>query len=347
MRTHWLVCLLSVVASCGVEAEESSASQEAGGGLCPPWVCENSPELTYLGVHELHLRKESNAQGFHLEFSSETGNALIFKNGQAYELAVDHGRLSALGYGMKLQGQALVGAEMHVLKPDGSPVYYIRIENTRMATFGVDPKTPLEFYKLTWKDPTWPANVLGKRLCNGGVIVEEGALYGMRTDESLVFTGDRVDGDRLTITPEPTKLWMSIGCAGHTLAKLHLTHNTTSSNITLDPAGNQATLKMYAADYCGGGTPWTLSGTPIRWKGGLVYSYQSSVGAIEARWNENGAVCLSSTRIQFPVAPWNLNGQGMKDAILQECNALGHPLPPCTGSVYSLAGAKRISAHEL
>jgi hypothetical protein len=333
------------VAGCAVEEAEvtNTSEHEIGGTLCPPWICENSPETLYMGLHELHLGEKLNAQGFRLE-PDATGRASIFKNGLRYELHVDHGRLAAVGYGMKLQGQALVGAEMHVLRADGSPLYYIRIERTRNGSFGIDPKTPLEFYKLSWKDPTWPSDASGKPICNGGAYVEEGALYGMRQDEVLVFVGDRIDGDALTITPDPDKLWMSIGCAGHTLAKLHITHNTTSSNIVPDWAGNQATLKMYAADFCNTGTAWTLSGTPIRWKGGPVSTYASYVSGIEARWNENGATCLNTTRINQPVAPWFLTGAGMKGAIIAECNSVGHPLPPCTGSVHSLAGAKRVSA---
>lgn len=76
----------------------------------------------------------------------------------------------------------------------------------------------------------------------------------MELDEAIVFETDRFDAASKTMDPVGDPRWFNIGCAGHTLAKMHLTRNTIASGAAahgVSANDRQATLKMLVADYCG------------------------------------------------------------------------------------------------
>jgi hypothetical protein len=334
-RTNWMVSLVMMVGCAQVD--ETVSEQAANGDSCPPWMCANSPESLINNLHELHLFKEENAQGMYLEHSDKTGRALIFSGGDPYELYVEGNRFTGVddNGNVKLVGSYLVGARLHVMK-GGQRVFDIIINSVRETRFPVGDQDKLEVYELHWNRPGYPG---GKQACNGGFVSQEGYddLLGMNDYETLIFVGDRVDTDKITIEKEPSELWINFGCAGRTLAKLHLTRNTTSSNKGSDPLGNQATLKMFSGDYCGTGDPITVSGTPIRWQGGLV-KYGATPGSLEARWSHEGATCVKDLRLIPNPAP--LFFPNPWASVLQYCNP-----PSCQNDdPWDMADSMRVSA---
>ena len=327
-----IVAFAVMLMGCFVEVETSGVEQQTG-TQCPPWACSNSAEVIPFGMHEANLVGLPNTQGIYIKsISTFTGtHAQIEKAGESYDLYVRGGFVTARRGTTELRGGQLVGAELPMMR-NGVELFRIRIDRVRPMTYPVGTASALEAYQLSWRstgttdwrsvcDPT--ANALGDPL----------DLLGMDASEAVIFEGDRINAQAKTVNTTPDVNWFNIGCAGYSLAKLRLTRNTIAHNT--DWRARQATLKMFVADYCGTGMPFTVDGTPIRWKGGLV-DYYSPPGQIEARWTANGAACLTTPRL---VAWPNAKFPDVRTAIAESCT-----IPWCSGSPYDLQGYPRISA---
>jgi hypothetical protein len=154
----------------------------------------------------------------------------------------------------------------------------------------------------------------------------------------VVFEGDRINATTRTVSRTADNRWFNLGCALHTLAKMRLTRNTLNT-ANGDWRRVQATLKMLSADYCGKGTAFTAAGTPILWRQnppGMTYRFQPQPGTLEARWNENGAICLGTPRLAVhPVAEF----PDLAKSIQRACSSSRIPGPleesrprPCRGT---------------
>ncbi|MBA3458737.1 MAG: hypothetical protein H0T46_02165 [Deltaproteobacteria bacterium] len=312
MRTTLLVSL--VVASACAPEPDTSVAVSYGGFRCPVTICgSNSHELPRNGMWEANLFGEVDQNKMSLETSGEYSRhskrhrAQIWDaQGTAWDLHVEKGRLFGRNplRGDLLQGENLVGSEVHVLQ-SGSPIYNIRIDGVRKVATAVGEPDPIEVYTMVWV----PQNSLVEgELCEVPKqpfdnIKDQDQLLGMMSDETLVFEGDRIDANALTMNRnegwDPS--WFNFGCAGRTIAKLRLLRKT-QGNGTGVWASRQAALKMLAADYCGNGRSFTRTGTRIAWKDdeGLV-DFVRPPTDIEARWNEEGATCVSRPRLDDQV----------------------------------------------
>lgn len=353
--------------SCSAEEPEESTAVRALGDCDTDWVCgSNSPEVDTYGFHELHLEGEPNREKAQIE--TDNGLAKIVKNGKTYVLKVIGSKIYGVQRGTTvLYDAGLVGAEIPLLI-DGKS-YQLRIETARDIRYAVGSQTEvLGAYTLSWYDQSRPAN--GKRtICAAPTILSAAAtatkatasdagsniivrpppggdeLLGMRSGESVVFEGDRFDARAMTTAEVGDALWFNLGCAGHTLAKLHLTRNTIAGGAAsygISGKDRQATLKMMAADYCGDGTKFTVAGEPLRWRGGLVdfYTFPSS---LEARWTNEGATCLNEPRLRHTtstLAP-QIFGPSIDAAIAAHC-----AIPKCSDlDVTHFEGASRVSGN--
>ncbi|MFY0537673.1 ADYC domain-containing protein [Nannocystis pusilla] len=108
-------------------------------------------------------------------------------------------------------------------------------------------------------------------------------------------TGNRV-------SPRPTGA-VTFACKNAALAKCVLFGYrpwSTKNGVSLADY-HQACTRMVRADYCGNGTPHTVSGTPIHVLDqlGIQTAAASTSYVVEAEWGPNGAVCLnpSNTRL--------------------------------------------------
>jgi hypothetical protein len=309
------------------------------------------------GFHDASLLGLVNDAG--LTIHRVGGHAVINVRGRAYELAVGgDGRIVARQGAFTLTGSALLGA---IIPFDGEAgaSYELRIEGTRtmLFPFPLGSSEPLEAYVLTWR-------AVGSggftNLCaNPPVDLARWSseqsfpeLLGMAPTEAIVYTGDRIDAAAKTMSAIPDPGWFNIGCAGHTVAKLHLTRNTIASQHAADPTllhgPRQATLKLLVADYCGTGRAFTVPGQPLQWKGDAgdprdaFFSGVPVIG-IEARWTADGASCLSAPRMATSTLPLaqKLYPDVWTD-IARECP----PLPPCAPDDPGLlVGMARVSAN--
>jgi hypothetical protein len=338
MRRLGLVCV--VLAAC-TTVEMSTVEQEVG-GPCPPWGCANSPEVMHYGMHEANLFGKRDHNGLSLQRGGPNKRAQIWSAaGVPYDLYIEKNRFIGVSHDGQstLHGQALLLAELHVVRK-GQPFYNITIRRVREIKFLVGKPDPIEVYSLTWHYPGTGLNA-SKGVCNGPpssqTRKDRGEMLDMLHDETLIFAGDRIDSTAMTLNRDPDFDWFNFGCAGHTLAKLHLTRNTITSQPEDDWAGRQATLKMLVGDYCGNGTPITESGTPLRWQSELM-PYFPTPGSIEARWDEFGAKCLSKPRL----GESSPNFPDVWGAIEAACTTLP---PTCDNTnVYDFAGYRRVSA---
>jgi hypothetical protein len=318
-----------MVVSFGCAASVTNdVAQEIGEG-CPPGECFNSNEVPHYGVHEANLFGVPDVRGFSLAVGGANHRAQIMSMGISYDLFVSNGRFIGRRDGGTLQGTALVGSTM-TMNRNGVPLYEIVIAGVRTMYFPVGVPSEIEVYDLRWRSGApvaappnicpGPANVLDLRA----------DLLDMRAHETLVYEGDRFEPRTMTVRPNPEPDWFNFGCAGHTLAKLYLTRQTSASNPSW--AERQASLKLMVADYCGTGRSFTVAGTPFRWQGGIV-SYWSVPTKLEARWNKNGAKCLHEPRLKARVPE-------ITAMISAECS-----LPACTNLDFDVfAGALRVSA---
>lgn len=306
MRTMSLALAITAV-GCGAPTLDLA---DTVSGICTPLTpnCANSDEVAHYGIHDLNLRDEANLQG--IKILAKNGHAQIFDvHAAAYDLYVEQGRLIGRDQlGNVLEGSALKDATIVLLDKDG-PVFDLHVKAVRTMTYPVGAPDPLEVYKLTWNYPGQTAPV-EKNMCNYPVLPSGDKerdwqqLQGMFPEESLVFAGDRINAYAKTMSRdfEFDRAWFNIGCAGHTIAKLRQTRSTTESQTVTSWALRQATFKMLVADYCGTGWPFTVAGTPLRWKGGDV-SFATPPQVLEARWSDKGAVCVNEPRLKAHPSP--------------------------------------------
>ncbi len=354
MKHLLVIAILAAAAGCTDElVDESAVVQEQG--TCTSIHC-NSPELAHYGLWEANIHGLPDVDG--VAIRSLNGNAYLTKGTTRYSLYVANGQLFGWYFNkltmqvVTISGTALVGSEIELVR-NGTPYYTIYIAAVhRTASFVVGAPSTIETYGLRWHEPgTLPSS--GKNLCNEVLAAspynKQFELAGMYPDDTLLFEGDRYDPDKKTTAQGANTDWFNFGCAGHTLAKLYVTRSTYFTQPQPDWAMRQTMLKALSADYCGAGTPYTLAGEPLVWKGGPQQDFVAlpaghSITSLDARWYEGGAICYDEPRIKVTT---NLGviGTPLADpetAIRAECPQL----PKCTNHDWTmLDGAKLVTAN--
>ena len=184
--------------------------------------------------------------------------------------------------------------------------------STQALHFWTGPAQSVEAYELSYLrvDPPDPGGSFAY-VCSGQG-TESDPLWGGAPHAAIVFSGDDIDLDHVTVAPPPPDL-LQVGCPGSTHARMHLSRHTEASNhdgqfpTTLDQ--RQAMLKMFSADYCGTGESFTTDNYPLRWIDSTGWQQppldldpkHGQVSSIEAIWGPSGAVCLDTPR-QVPRA---------------------------------------------
>jgi hypothetical protein len=153
-------------------------------------------------------------------------------------------------------------------------------------------------YQLQWWDGLGPPQ--WTNVCSDGPLNGEDPM-GMNTYYSILVEKDRYDVDDLTVFQN--QAYFSIGCVGHTIAKMYLTGHTRSAiqwGLNHPVAERTAMMKAITADYCGIGLPFTVAGTRLHWKdaGGTMAYPAGTSGDLEARWDAAGnAICVEQVRL--------------------------------------------------
>lgn len=248
------------------------------------WGCRtcgytNSPFFGQLPIDRFIV--EGGPLGAKLKLS-----ALQDPAGQRYPAQVDEQGFVAVGPAGPVQGGALVGWTLVLTREGEEQLVGITafeqhpdwVDGDLVSTFG-----------LAYHDPEDPdAPVVN--VCPG-LSPDETSVV-LLTDELYDMTSKTVKAN------QPG--WVTMACRGHALAKLKLLGYDPHDAYQSTAEQRQAAIKAITADYCGGGTSFTAVGQPLEWAdelGNFRVSDLSPSAAVEARWSEQGALCLNEPRL--------------------------------------------------
>ena len=235
---------------------------------CGRWGCgTNSPHVEGAQVGSL-------LPGWGSNLNSPLAGSAAVAGAPFHELAVGATRLSL---------PLPVGTTIELHDADGAR-HSMRVAGHGRTRFWAGSDRPLTTHVLVWA-----GDVQRHAVCTTGA------------NEAILYAGDRYDARRMTVTATGAAAdgWLNIACAGTALAKLYLMrHTEASQEVATTRAERQAMLKMLAADVHGDGRSFTVAGQPLHWADAKqITRFGAPTGAVEAVWNENGAVCLNVPRI--------------------------------------------------
>lgn len=317
MRTTLLIAVLAAGCVDGLDESTTSIEQE---NKCDPLLCStNSDQVPRPGteVWEANLFGLADSKGVSLMTRGPSTkwqgrrHAVIFDvNDRMWDLNVSGGKITGTpvsGTG-RLSGRGLVGASFQFQR-NGVALYGVSIDAVNTLTMQIPENTTdtIEVYTMSWYSVGTGAPLA---VCPAGA--------GLGANQTVVFEGDRFNPTSLTVSPQLDTSWFNLACGNSVLAKLRMLRKT-SSNGTATWQGRQAAFKMLTADYCGHGVSFTNLGTGITWADRERTVLYPNTGVpnptrIEARWNENGATCISGARLEgYP------GGLHIMDLVREEC----------------------------
>jgi hypothetical protein len=316
-------CLTGSTASTGTGTVSSATG--VGDPGCPEWGCGmNSPTLADGVVFDELDSSMAQVDRHGIKIVSAT------QGGHDVQLHIDRHFITALatdGSGMEYDGYGLIGTVVKLDKNGTSYQLLIDDFQPQALTFWAgDTKEPVPFYRIQVELPSGQFTPI----CMPDRPLEK--VWGPVEHHAIAFTGDRYVPEQKTVTDAARGTpWFNLACAGTATAKMHLVRHTNAGAWTaatwhtgmdvLDPGApfhtdvgqRQAMLKMYAADYCGGGTAFTVDGQPLLYDDarhwyvppdGVFRLTENSDGtlsppgaALEALWTPNGAMCVSALRL--------------------------------------------------
>lgn len=352
--THPFTFIALLAAGMGMGCTTSPENPETLGEVhqafreCPEDTCgSNSPKIETQGFHELNLKGVPNAQQMTL-----TGATL---NGLPVNVSVQNGQLLVPGGKARLpmQGAQLIGLVLHLDAKIKDESRRFELEIVRYRDLPYPVPVPSEDWTGAYIVEYIDTDGARRNLCaprgGGSADLPYDEAFGQRPTEAVFFEGDRVNTEQMTIDPRVNNDWFNIGCAGHTLAKLHLTRNSTASLAAQHGHAHpdrQATLKMLVADYCGTGKPFTVAGQPLSWSddAGVMAFYGRPI-SLEARWTMDGAACLDEPRmLHAATEEGKRKFKDIKRQIATECPQLS----TCQDHDFSsFDGLPRVSANRV
>jgi hypothetical protein len=318
--------VLALLCSCVLPSSEEQLGEVEQLAIpnCDDWGCGmNSPYIDNFGFHFLYRNGEMNPQGFAIE--------TFEKDGDTYSFHVANGRITGTSrVHPTLAGQGLVGARIH-LSYYGVPSYEIMIHGVGRVWSWAQSSTGTRFlvetYALLWSKTAGTF----QNLCSHPGADDE---LGMNEFHTLVFEGDMIDAEHKYVRSTIDNTVVNFGCAGSALAKQHLTGHTEVAlrqGFATTISERTANLKMFAADYCGNGTPYTVAGQPLQWADHRGWVDVQGAPIREALWTSSGAACFNTPRILANPSQLSLANYS---GITTRANIPCASLPQCPGSPY-------------
>jgi hypothetical protein len=265
---------------------------------------------------------------------------------------VFQGKLTASNAKTTLSGSQLVGGWLALVR--GNRTFKLRVTEVGRAISWAQPAggtVVLESYLLDWSEFVGSGGDREfKNVCNNPPSKDSGDLLHMLQFHTLLFEGDRIDA-KPKLDKGIDNTWFNLGCAGSALAKMALTGHTEASRhagtFNTNLKQRQAMLKLFAGDYCGDGTPFTVAGQPLSWADDASTMALAPVPVLrEARWYENGPACLDAPRIDVNPTPLGTATFATPPTIYDQVQAYcpAQLPPPCGGSPLGTDGLHLLSA---
>jgi hypothetical protein len=318
--------------------EELGTTESAITGECPDIHCgTNSPIIEGLGFHELNIDHLQNLQGLSIVTvdppSGYTGH---------FEIRVVDGEIKLDQGALTLGGHDVQGATIELSSASTGHRIMLQIAEVKdvssWATLPTGSGTPIRPAMIAYVFSYVGPDGHDAKLCVPDASYTQADALWLDRYDAVLFEGERIYPSSRLIDPVLNSHWFNIGCAGSALSKMALNGHTQAAQsfgFRTTILERQAILKMFSADYCGRGTPFTVPGQPLEWKDDhntLAYLHTpTSVLQLESRWNQDGAVCMNTPRLKAHPP----TGSGSVDfgaAILAECIARHHSLPSCSDS---------------
>lgn len=337
------VCLAVAAAASGACASESVVGvayyvppDHDESDPCPKDGCGGNSPVTngvyFWRVHIGSLPSETTPEGVQITgIEDKNGVPMRFKVADGdYLLGVDP--VSGV---VIAEGTGLVGTRIEVLVKNNP--YEILIEWADPSEkFWVGAELPIWRYRFRYRALSGADTRTYHALCSEGD--RDPTML-----SALVFEGDLYDPDTKDITVGPAAAgWMNIACAGSAIYKMHTVGHTTAAQktgvVTTLPQ-RRAMLNAWTSNVCGTGEAFTRQGEPITLRESLgVFRkspYNAAPQSYEAIWDEHGAVCLNTHRLE----------EDDRDIYLKIAAACpGGVLPP---SCDPLPGSWSLSGHVL
>lgn len=340
LRVASIVLVLG--SACAVEESTSAVDQELPvWGGCDDWGCGmNSPEIDHLGMHDLHgvVGGTPNANGFvvtGIEKRTCGGSPITCTTTKYDRVYSANGELRASGSSGSLGGGAIVGLVIRVANSANKYVITVAEKGRNVKMWAkITGTEQWPVYNLKWDvDHGEGQKNEWKGICTRPPLDGNSELLGMNGFHSVVFENDEIDAAaKVVVGTRPEKHWFNIGCAGHAIAKLLLTGNTSAADakfgFTSSFDDKTAALKMITADYCGKGFPFTVAGQPLAWADRNYWNKypMGFSGMKEAEWTSSGVSCLNKPRVY--ANPTALGTATFPDLALDIKAACGGKLPP-------------------
>jgi len=333
----WIAVWSGLVAGCLPEGagpsgagtpDEAEAPVPFVGTHCPDWGCgANSPTLVDgVAFDELDAAGAPDRDGIQI--------VSAFQGSVPVMLHVDRHTLSATatdGSGKGFTHGALVGTIVTLKK--AGVVYGIRIDSVdenSLKFWAGDTSEVVPFYRILVRAPG--EQEFKNPVCRANVASTEKIWVGVE-HSAIAFAGDRYEpAQKLVADENRAKTWFNLACAGSATAKLHLMRHTNAGAWTAatwqpgsdvrapsapfhtDVLQRQAMLKMFAADYCGTGQPFTVDGQPLLYEDSRHWFAPWTIGVdalsvaadgtvsppgstMEALWTDQRALCVSWPRL--------------------------------------------------
>ena len=276
-------------------------------GLNGTWLGANIPFRT------LHLHGAANEQGLAiLGFTDHLGNAMTI------DLAGDALTGRPADGSAPLTGTGLAGASLFLGPAGGKPVYQLTIDSVTMEDFWAQCPSCTEPVRQA------PHYHFTARTLDGGCVItlcdpslREGSHVGI-AGTAVMFRDDYYDDATYQVTDAPPVEranadgdLFNLACQGSAIYKLYMLRHaraSASSRATITtPAQRTAMLRLFTADYCGRGRPFTVNGVPIQlgpnpamspYRVTRASGYDlADAGTTDALWTADGAACLGTPRL--------------------------------------------------
>jgi ADYC domain len=285
---------------------------------CPTWDCnKNHPMLTGFPVPEVNEDGLLDDHGLSLQ---------SFRQGlQLLRLDVDRGEIK--GYDpadtLVLDGAGAIGSILTI--GNATTTWRIRIDDFARIPYWTGPLAAVPAYRLLYQK-VGATTSIWTNVCKApeNVILDPEWQGGHET-YALLISDERYDRDAKRVRDDGNADgWFNIACAGTALAKMVLMRfdphiPATDLDYYTIPTRRTTTLKMLTADYLGFGEAFTQGGLPMQWADSLGWHPELAPNVSEAVWDENGAVCLDTPRLD-----------GIESDMLKKIEDVCNATPGCT-----------------
>jgi len=235
----------------------------------------NSPNINGASLANIHLT-ETFGDGMYLGPMSSGLNVNLRLGVDANDAFV-----GLQGENVVLSGADVVGAKIAVFLSNEEYVWLEITDIDNTVPSWSDSGAMVTAYQATYYDQG-----VVKSLCP--TLVGDDRWFTLIPDERYSSGTNEVESAPGTVT---------LACVGEAAAKMKLLDFHPRGNRQASPEERQATLRMVTGDYCGNGHSFTVSGTKVAWRdaAGLVEPPFQEY-AMEALWDEHGAICLTTPR---------------------------------------------------